>query len=172
MKTLKLAIILTLWSIIWSPSLAEAKPRFIRLIDELKAASIVAVVRIESYEKDHLVCVPSNNLNGKLVISYSTDKTWNPTGLVVNDLKSVETGVWPPVGSSVVVVANGDRVVSLFAVETDGQWRFWSPWLTGSSASFECSVPSRVLQPTDGKDFESWEGCVITNEKLEPFYKQ
>ena len=113
----------------------EAEPRWVNLLQELREAKIVAPVAIVSYDKDRLICVVDGKSKIELVLKYSIDPAWNPSRFIKSDLALVSTADWPPVGSEVVVVADKNDTVSLFAIRQKDVWRFGSPMMTGSMAS-------------------------------------
>lgn len=154
-------------------SSVEAEPRYVDLLAELKSSRIVAPCRITSYDKDGLHCELSREPRSKFVFKYSDDPKWMPH--ISTDSSSVGTEIWPPVNASVVVVVGKDNIVSLFALAQNAMWRFWSPVMTGSTAIFECRPPSSVIKlvhgQKDSEKYKSWDGCMLSSQDLEGFYK-
>jgi hypothetical protein len=155
--------------IVWSLTrVVEAEPRWVNLLQELREAKIVAPVAIVSYDKDRLICAVKGKSKIELALKYSIDPTWNPSRFIKNDLISVNTADWPPVGSEVVVVADKSDIVSLFAIRQKNVWRFWSPMMTGSTAQFSCEPPSRPIKSDNGNPPNgSWNGCLLPYKDLE-----
>ena len=149
----------------------EAKPRPVHLIPELKEAKVVAPVRIVSYENEGLRCVLLEGPPRSLTFKYSSDPTWNPSRFAKSDLSLMGTGRWPAAGSEVLVAADKNDLVSLFAYRQGDQWRFWSPIETGSVALFECNPPSTPIK-RDAFIYKngSWDGCLFPAQALKQWY--
>ena len=148
-----------------------ARPRPVRLLEEIRDAKTVAEVRIEAYFKNLLV---GRNLksNSRISFKYSSDPQWNPSRFIVQDLHAAGTAEWPPVGSEVIVVVDHHNVVSLFARREIGMWRFWSPMFTGSTAAFECKSPALPLEGAVPaiNDF-IWDGCLVPEQAVKNWLK-
>lgn len=173
MKTFRLNTIFAVVVFQFLSPLAEAEPRYVDFLGELKSSETVALVRISAYSDEGLVCEALRGSPSRFTFKYSDDPKWKP--FVSKDLKQVGTAIWPPVGSSLIVVVGKDKVVSLFALEENDQWRFWSPRMTDSSAMFECLPPSRTIKLVHGQkdkeQYKSWDGCLMPSRELERFYK-
>lgn len=151
---------------------AQAKPRLVDLRAELEDASAVVEVTILQYMDNRFWVQPVHGPAVRSEVRYSTDPLWNPKQLVQKSLESAKelTGLWPPVGSTVVLVLGQYGVVSLFAqAESDG-YRFWSPQATGSIAMFACAPPAKIVQPVPGQgDYyrnKSWDGCLMPQDRV------
>jgi hypothetical protein len=152
-----------------------AAPRWVALTDEIRSASTVAIVRIDSYAKNRLLCTRQPD-GAPLALKYaSSDTTWNPPQPVrsesdsmwalgatsVADNRAVWTAAWPPVGSEAVVVCDSTERISLFARHVGGGWRFWSPHVTLSVALFACDPSALLLKPDYLNKGASWDGCIV-----------
>lgn len=141
-----------------SPAFSESLG--VNLTHEL-SSNAVEVVTIVRYEKGKLV-YRSQHTTVELTAFYfansDADKTWGPK---IADPQKAEmlTGMWPPVGSEVVIVLDSKNVVSLLATKRGNDYRFWSPLMTGSTAFFECGPPASVIKTVFDQKNTSWDGC-------------
>lgn len=136
----------------------SAYPEVVLLTEEIVAASAVTVVQIESYAYGHVICKDLES-GLRLGIKCSEHSSWIPPFFVTN-LEPIGTGIWPAVGSEVLVVADSGNVVSVFARREDGAWRFWSPDFTESEALFECPSSARCVEGSWRFHF-CFEGCLV-----------
>lgn len=138
----------------------SVKPRFINIERELKQAPIVTEVIISSYTDTTIVYRPlTNNFSAgalRFKQSYPMPKQAN----------QLLTGCSPAVGDTVLIVSDTTGRVSLFAEIIKDDYRFWSPYFTGSVAYFEYKAPFTRLEGrkeethTDGS-ITGWDGCLL-----------
>jgi hypothetical protein len=141
--------------------MTSAEPRGVRLRVELADAQTIARVRITSYDQGQVKWTMVNPTNGPDSARCSTDPTWTPAPSP-RPSDGIHTARWPMVGEEVLVVVGKDGVVSLFAELKGDKWRFWSPEMTGSVASFECESPATDLPgQKPGLIKHSWDGCLM-----------
>ena len=146
-----------------------AEPRGVDLQAELKSARLVEEVVVLDYTPEGLrFALPNQDkMVEPLIARYwgAGDSKWVPDVAATLDFnRDALTGEWPPKGSQVLIVVDPDNVVSLFARKKDADYRFWSPWMTGSVAGFTCAPPARplpgqadsVMGPNRG-----WDGCLV-----------
>ena len=166
------AIVLTI-SCLTSPLWAES--RGVDLKAELQSARLVAEVEIEEYTPEGLRfrLQGSSDKNPALSARYwgADNSKWVPEVAATLDFnQNILTGEWPPRGSKVLIVVDADNVISLFAWKRGADYRFWSPWMTGSLAGFTCEPPARPL-PKQADDFmgpnRGWDGCLVPVAELE-----
>ena len=117
---------------------AVAKPRPVHLEKELKSALIIAEVEILEYKEGCLfVKFQESGEQSRCpgwCFKYSNDHAWKPSYFINQDENNDLTSGWPAVGAKVLVVADEENTVSLFAWRENGEYRFWSPAMTGSTA--------------------------------------
>lgn len=160
-----LALIL-LASPVWAGS------RGVDLRAELQSAQLVGEVEIVDYTPEGLrFRFHGSNPVEPLSARYSDDPTWVPRVAATLDFhQDILTAEWPPRGSSVLIVVDSDNIISLFAWEHGADYRFWSPWMTGSVAYFLCESPARPLEATRGRSTQdpthSWDGCLMPAAEL------
>ncbi len=146
---------------------AQAEPRSVDLNSELEGASVVAEVTVLQYMDDRLWIQSVRDTFVRAEVPYSDYPGWNPKRFIQENWKNERrrTALWPPVGSTVLIVLNNAGTVSLFAEAVSEGYRFWSPMMTGSVALFECEPPAKVLEPFPAKgEFyknKSWDGCLV-----------
>ena len=150
-----------------------AEPRGVDLRAELQSARLVAEVEIEEYTPEGLLFRLQDNPRKPLSARYwgADDSKWVPEVAATLDFNQVIlTGEWPPRGSNVLIVVDADNIVSLFAWQKGPDYRFWSPWMTGSLAGFTCEPPARPL-PGQADGFmgqhRGWDGCLLPVAELE-----
>jgi len=153
------------------PATAFAKPRPVQLPDELERAKVVTPARILRYDAEQLVFQPLPEPSQEMTARYLlSDPGWDPTRFIRDDWSEdsdpIYTAAWPAVKAEVLIVVSADDQISLFAWRRGDEYRFWSPWMTGSMARFSCSPPARVLPGNEiktGSDVTpaSWDGCLL-----------
>jgi hypothetical protein len=152
-----------------------AEPRVVRLKEELESAKTVAVVRVETYSNSRLRCRQLNS-GRRRSFRYSDDPMWNPRRFVAENLDSAVTltGMWPPVGSEVLIVVDREGIISLFAHRERDDWRYWSPRYTESMAQFYCGSPARPFpgqRPRPRDERVSWDGCLAADKHVREWLK-
>lgn len=153
-----------------------AGPRGVDLRAELQSAQLVEDVEIEEYTPEGLIFRIQDNPRKPLSARYwgAGDSKWVPdVAAALNFNQDILTGEWPPRGSKVLIVVDADNVISLFAWKQDSDYRFWSPWMTGSVASFICELPARPLagrrpgrEGFSAHPNRSWDGCLVPVAEL------
>ncbi len=151
-----------------------AEPRGVDLQAELRSAQLVENVEILEYTPAGLrFALLNQDASVKpLIARYwgADDSKWVPEVAATLDFnQDTLTGEWPPRGSKVLIVVDSDKTISLFAWKQDSDYRFWSPWMTGSLAGFTCEPPARplpkqadnVMGPNRG-----WDGCLVSVAEL------
>ncbi|MBI4342342.1 MAG: HEAT repeat domain-containing protein [Candidatus Omnitrophica bacterium] len=143
---------------------------------ELQSARLVEDVEIDEYTPQGLIFRLQDNPRKPLSARYwgADDSKWVPNVVATLDFnQDILTGEWPPGGSKVLLVVDADNIISLFAWERGADYRFWSPWMTGSLAGFICEPPARPL-PRQADSFmganrgwESWDGCLVPAAELD-----
>ena len=149
----------------------SAKARYVNLEEELQLASIITPAKIISYDSDSLKFQPLDNT---VVIStrYSTDPAWNPSAFIhaewpPKDEKVTLTAEWPPVDAKVIIVTDKENVISIFAWPYGEKYRFWSPMMTGSIATFNCgSLGTPIDLVSEDDPNTSLDGCLVNKEKI------
>jgi|SRR5688572_20536003 len=136
-----------------------AKPRTIYLDKELKEASLIEYVEILGYADSTLTVQP---VGGKNKITVKANGVSASFGIV-----EVLTSYWPAKGEKVLVVIGANGFVSLFATKQGEQYRFWSPFNTGSLAIFYFKKPALKLPDQKGLSYDTgeyetcWDGCLL-----------
>ena len=151
-----------------------AEPRGVDLGAELQSAQLVEDVEIVEYTPEGLTfwLQGASDKNPTRLARYwgAGDSKWVPNVAATLDFnQDILTGEWPPKGSRVLIVVDADNVISLFAWKKGSDYRFWSPWMTGSVAGFTCEPPARplpkqadsVMGPNRG-----WDGCLVRAAEL------
>ncbi len=144
---------------------ADAKPRFVALAAELESASVVARVKVAGYHAGGLTLMPLDPSNAPPRADFPdwVDRGWVPRPLPSWTGEEMLTGEWPPVGAEVLIVLDVHGAISLFARLLDGEWRFFSPYMTGSTALFDCTGAS----PLKGNKLaSSWDGCLAARKAV------
>ena len=134
-----------------------AASRGVDLQAELQSAQLVAEVEIEEYTPEGLTFRLQDNPRKPLAARYwgADDSKWVPNVAATLDFnQDILTGEWPPRGSKVLLVVDADKNISLFAWKQGSDYRFWSPWMTGSVAGFTCEPPTRPLPQQAGNFME------------------
>ena len=146
------------------------KSRFINIEEELRQAPIVTEAVIGSYTDSTVVYAPLTN---KFPAGALKFRKSYPMPKEANQLL---TGCSPAIGDTVLIVSDSTGSVSLFAEISKEDYRFWSPYFTGSVAYFEYKAPFTHL---DGRKEEthingftsSWDGCMLKRSLLGVYVK-
>ncbi|UPT67574.1 MAG: hypothetical protein M0D57_02555 [Sphingobacteriales bacterium JAD_PAG50586_3] len=118
----------------------SVKPRFIDIEKELNRAPIVAEVVIASYGDSTVNYTP-------LTDSFSPGALrMRKTFAMPKEANQLLTGCSPNVGDTVLIVSDTTGRVTLFAEIIKDEYRFWSPYFTGSVAFFEYKAPFTHLE--------------------------
>jgi hypothetical protein len=138
----------------------SVKPRFIDIEKELNKAPIVTEAVINSYTDTTVAYTPlTDNFSPgalKFKKSYPMPKEAN----------QLLTGCSPAVGDTVLIVSDTTGRVSLFAEIIKDDYRFWSPYFTGSVAYFEYKAPfthleGRKEETHNNGSISGWDGCLL-----------
>ncbi len=152
-----------------------AAVRGVNLKAELRAARLVAPIEVLDYTPDGLLFRLKDGPTKQLTARYwgAGDSKWVPTDFAPLDFNQENlTSEWPPKGSEVVIVVGADNTISLFAWKRGSDYRFWSPWMTGSSAGFTCEPPAKPLPGQANSSNSSWDGCLLPVAAVEAFLKK
>lgn len=134
--------------------------RFIDIETELKRAPIVTEVVITAYTDSTVLYNPTTDKFSpgalKFQKSYPKAKGDNP----------LLTGSSPAIGDTVLIVSDATGSVSLFAEIIKDDYRFWSPYFTGSVAYFKYRPPfthleGRKEETHDDGSITGWDGCLL-----------
>lgn len=138
----------------------SVKPRFIDIEKELEQAPIVTEVVITAYTDSTVAYTPVAALfsPGTLRFKKSYPMPKEPNQLL--------TGCSPALGDTVLIVSDTTGRVSLFAEIIKDDYRFWSPYFTGSVAYFEYKAPfthleGRKEETHDDGSITGWDGCLL-----------
>lgn len=138
------------------------KPRFVDMEEELQNADFVGEVLVRSYGEKYMYY---SRLATPTVIDSTVS---NHVIAYANYTDGDLTNTWPNANDVVLMVAS--EYVSLFAEVQKDDYRFWSPYFTGSVAMFSFKAPFRKL-PTEDEDTWGdkkgcWDGCLLKKEEL------
>lgn len=152
-----------------SSTAAHAKPRFVRLRQEIADAALIGRVKITGYDSRGAPCWEVlEPLNAPVRSGCAAIQP--PKGTIATFSESTLTGLWPPLGWEGLVISKEDGEVSLFASEEKTKWRLWSPHNTESIALFDCQPPARPLPSNADNRKEmankSWDGCLVDKSIL------
>ena len=144
-----------------------AKPRTIYLGRELKNASLIELGEIIGYTDSTIIF--------KLIVNDTIFNARTNGANKVQQTKKYTTGYWPLIGEKVLVVVGQNGYISLFANKQGNNYRFWSPFYTGSTALFCFKSPATKLPDNTGlkenlKNYEScWDGCLLPCNLLQTY---
>ena len=135
--------------------------------DEIAGSTFKEVVVVRGYSaKGNLLF----QLPGEKEKTDSAKTGLKPEALQTNipaDQNSNLTGFWPAAGDTVLMVLDSSSRVSLFARSSGEYYRFWSPFMTMSTAIFQYKPPFLPL-PNKTSRYSSTtqsetclDGCVI-----------
>ena len=149
---------------------ASPKPRFVDIAAELKRAPIVTEAIISSYTDSTVAYTPLTDNFSPGTLRF---KRLYP---MPTDANQLLTGCSPTVGDTLLIVADTTGRVSLFAEIGKTDYRFWSPYFTGSVAHFLYTAPftnitgrKEELRP-NGDKF-CWDGCQLKKDLLGQYVK-
>ena len=152
-------------------SSSQAWSRSVNLEKELHDASLVAQVKILSYDKGQLkyliIRKPQHPFFAKYASSKNADvmEFLNAKELATLKPNGPMTSAWPAVGTEVLMVVDAKQRVSLFAARKGLNFQFWSPWESDDIPIFKCEPPAKGI-PTEVHDDErqlSHEGCLYSH---------
>ncbi len=145
----------------------NGEPRGVRLREELAEAQTIVRVRITGYRQGTVKWEPFEPKDAPKSARCSTDAQWTPQPSPPA-ADGVYTAHWPQIGDDVLVVVDKDGAISLFAQLMGDKWRFWSPIMTGSVASFDCVAPATPLKGQERGSTGSWDGCYLPRNAVSP----
>lgn len=134
--------------------------RYVDIERELKRAPIVTEVVITSYTDSTVLYNPTATNFSPGTLKF---QKLYPMPKVANQLL---TGCSPTVGDTVLIVSDTTGSVTLFAEIIKDEYRFWSPYFTGSVAYFKYHAPFTHLEGRkeethpDGS-ITGWDGCLL-----------
>jgi hypothetical protein len=147
-----------------------AKPRIVQFDKELKNAKFIGLVIVEGYDNNGNILFYSIEYTDTIKIAFANYK--GPDGYKFPDPdRNHWTGYWPFKKDTVLILIDSLYKVSLFAKKIKTNYRFWSPYYTGSIALFEFSNPSMKLTTekglvNSGKLNSCWDGCLLPVNQL------
>jgi hypothetical protein len=162
--------ILILCLLLFTTAVVEAKPRFVMLALELEHAALIEYSLVMSYTDRTIQYMA---LDDGSIFSAGIFGPVRRTFSIDDEL----TGFWPLKGDTVLVVVDINGYASLFAKKQNGFYRFWSPYFTGSTASFKFLPPAIKLpecderKTLDGMD-RCWDGCLLPVDSLETYKRR
>lgn len=144
--------------------------RYVDIERELKRAPIVTEAVIASYGDSTVNYTP-------LTDSFSPGALrMRKTFAMPKEANQLLTGCSPEVGDTVLIVSDTTGRVSLFAEIIKDEYRFWSPYFTGSVAFFEYKAPFTHLEGRkeethpDGS-ITGWDGCLLKRSLIGGYVK-
>ena len=148
-----------------------AKPRTVFLGKELHEATLIELVEIISYTDSTIAF--RTIISDKIIIA-------KIKGLILKEQHVVKfrTGYWPSIGEEVLIVVGQNGYISLFADKQGENYRFWSPYYTGSVALFCFKSPATKLPDKTGlienlRGCETcWDGCILRCDQLKTYKKE
>lgn len=155
----------------------DAKPRVVVLEKELINAAFVGLVVVDSYSNDGNILFHSLEYTDTLKKAFVNHK--GPDGYKFpNPGANYWTAYLPFKMDTVLIVVDKEKSVSLFARKINANYRFWSPYFTGSIALFYFSNQARKLP--DQKERKTslvnlgscWDGCLLPIEKLSSYFNK
>jgi hypothetical protein len=148
-----------------------AKPRTVFLDKELQEATLIEFVEIISYSDSAIIF--------RTIIGDRTITSKIGRGVIkAHQGDKFKTGYWPVIGEKVLVIVGQNDFISLFANKIGENYRFWSPYYTGSVALFCFKSPATKLPDQTGikenlRGYETcWDGCILPSNKLNTFKKE
>ena len=149
-----------------------AKPRFVQFNKELKNAKFIGLVVVDGYNNTGNILFHSIEYKDttKTALAYYN----GPDGYKFPDPDTNHwTACWPFKKDTVLILIDSLNKVSLFAKKIKTDFRFWSPYYTGSVALFEFSNPATKLTTEKGlgnygKLDSCWDGCLLPINQLFP----
>ena len=147
-----------------------AKPRFVQLEKELKNAKFIGLVIVDGYDNNSNILFHFIEDSDTIKIAFVNYK--GPDGYKFHNPDTNHwTGDFPFKKDTVLIVIDTSNKVSLFARKLMTDYRFWSPYFTGSLALFEFSSPATKLATEKGlenfgKLNSCWDGCLLPINQL------
>jgi len=166
------------------------KSRVVDIVNELKYAQFIGIVEIQEYyvsKNDSIISelgINYANMIQKLrlktivgdSIFYSTTSKSEMLipnySLIDYQERETYTGYWPNKGDTVLVVIDSLNNISVFGIKIDDYYRIWSPYLTGSTATFRIKEPIKPLSLDDANCYNlplgksCWDGCLLHIEAI------
>ena len=140
------------------------KSKLVQVESELKNATYIGYVVIQKYEDQKIWFneLKTTQLKSVIVTPYADNS--DTEGFGYSD--GFMTGYWPAIGDTILIVSDSTNRISMFAKVMEGNYRFWSPFETGSIAFFTFKIPFKHLKnekdDNPESDYKSCsDGCLI-----------
>jgi len=165
------------------------KPRKIIIESELKYAKYIGVVEIQEYFLDEndtnflgngigidaIRFLKMKSIENDSIFNASTikSKAMIPKYQLIDySTRNTFTGYWPNIGDTLLVIIDSLYRISLFGHGGEDVYRIWSPYLTGSIATFRIEDPALPLSGEDSDCYNMpsgkycWDGCLLKSDAI------